>query len=211
MADYIIYGIPASTYVRTVRMILHEKNQPYRIADVNIFEGEGRSEAHLARHPFGKIPVFQDGELMLYETPAIAEYLEGHHPEPALVPDEVVARARMRQWQCVVDNYGYLNVIGKLVWQRLVNPMLGQPVDEAVVAASLPEVRHLGRLFNEALADSTYLAGDRVSLADLYLAPITAYLALTPEGESLLKELPHYGRWWNNIQERSSFQETPFQ
>lgn len=208
---YTVYGFTGSTYTRTVRMILAEKSVPYELVSVNIITGEGGSPEHLRRHPFGKVPALQDGDLMLYETAAIAEYLEGKHPQPALVPADVTARARMRQWQSVVDSYVYPNFIGKLVWQRLVNPMLEQPVDEQVVEQCLPDVHKIGRLIDAALDRSEYLAGPELSLADLYLAPPTAYLSMTEEGKALLEEQSRYNRWWEAMQARRSFQETPFQ
>jgi hypothetical protein len=73
MARYTLYGFNASTYVRTVRMLLHEKGIEYDQVPVNILQGEGRSEAHLARHPFGKIPAFESDGVSLFETSAISE------------------------------------------------------------------------------------------------------------------------------------------
>ena len=58
MADPIVYGPAISTYVRTVRLVLAEKNVAYDLVGVDLLKGEHKSEAHLARHPFGKIPAF---------------------------------------------------------------------------------------------------------------------------------------------------------
>ena len=53
----ILYGFDGSTYVRTVRMLLAEKRVAYDQVPVNVLAGEPRQPEHLARHPFGKVPV----------------------------------------------------------------------------------------------------------------------------------------------------------
>ena len=52
-----LYGFDGSTYVRTVRMLLAEKGAQYDQVPVHVLKGEPRQPEHLARHPFGKVPV----------------------------------------------------------------------------------------------------------------------------------------------------------
>ena len=210
MARYTLYGFNGSTYVRTIRMLCLEKGIDYEQVPVNILAGEGRSEAHLQRHPFGKIPTLEADGVSLYETDAIAELIEGQNPDtPRFIPDDVVARARMRQWMGTIDDYTYPAVVGTIVWQRIVNPAVGEDTDEQVCRDALPDARFHLQLFERALGENQWLAGDAISLADLYLAPIMAYLSMTPEGERLLGEHPNVARWWAAIQDRESFRQTP--
>lgn len=210
MARYTLYGFNGSTYVRTIRMLFIEKGIDYDQVPVNILAGEGRSEEHLRRHPFGKIPTLEADGVSLFETDAIAELIEGQNPDtPRFIPDDVVARARMRQWMGTIDDYTYPAVVGTIVWQRIVNPAVGEETDEQVCREALPSARFHLDLFERALGEHQWLAGDAVSLADLYLAPIMAYLSMTPEGEQLLAEYPNVARWWQAIQGRDSFRETP--
>lgn len=210
MPTYTLYGGAFSTYVRTVRMIFAEKGLEYSLVPVNILAGEGQTVAHLARHPFGKIPAMDADGVTLFETAAIAELIEANHPTPACMPSAAIDRALMRQWMNVIDNYLYPDVVGTLVWQRVVNPKLGEPCDEQAVRDGLPAVRKQFGLLEEALAERTWLAGDNASLADFYLAPIMAYVALTPEAESLFSAHPNVARWWGAMQKRDSFRKTPF-
>lgn len=210
MAAYTLYGFNGSTYVRTLRMLLYEKGIDYRQVTVNILAGEGRGDEHLQRHPFGKVPAFTADDVTLFETDAIAELIEGHHPgPPSFIPDDVLERARMRQWMGMIGHYTYPQVVGTIVRQRLVNPAIGEETDETVCRDALPVARGHCALFDRTLADSAYLAGERLSLADLYLAPIMAYLTMTPEGERLVGEHTHIARWWDAIQARESFRQTP--
>jgi len=74
--------------------------------------------------------------------------------------------------------------------------------------ASLPEVQQQLALFEAQLAETPQLAGHAFSAADLYLAPVMAYLAQTPEAETILGEAPHLSRWWETVQQRPSFAAT---
>ncbi|MBV8578447.1 MAG: glutathione S-transferase N-terminal domain-containing protein, partial [Acetobacteraceae bacterium] len=57
MGGIVLYGFDGSTYVRTVRMLLAEKGAQYEQVPVHVLQGEPRLPEHLARHPFGKVPV----------------------------------------------------------------------------------------------------------------------------------------------------------
>ena len=76
MSNITVYGLSASTYVRTVRLLLAEIGAEYTHHSVNIFNGENQSPEYLKKQPFGKVPTLEvDGEL-LYETAAITQYLD---------------------------------------------------------------------------------------------------------------------------------------
>ena len=63
-------------------------------------------------------------------------------------------------------------------------------------------------IFDTVLADHSFLAGDALSLADLFLAPVMFYVGLTPEGEKLLSGRSHLAAWNQRMSERESFVST---
>ena len=72
MSDTVtLYGFDGSTYVRTLRVVLAKKGIAYDQVPVNVLTGEQRSPEHLARHPFGKVPVLDIDGMRLRETDAI--------------------------------------------------------------------------------------------------------------------------------------------
>ena len=91
-----LYGFDGSTYVRTVRMLLAEKGAQYDQVPVHVLKGEPRQPEHLARHPFGKVPVVDHDGFRILETSAIAPYLDEVLPGPSFMPDNAKDRARMR-------------------------------------------------------------------------------------------------------------------
>src|SRR5689334_2805997 len=73
-----------------VRWALEEAGLPYEVRLVSF--GAMKEPAYLALHPFGQIPVYEEGDLVLFETGAIVFHIAGHHP--GLLPEEDNARAR---------------------------------------------------------------------------------------------------------------------
>ena len=96
-----------------------------------------------------------------------------------------------------------------MVWQRVVRPgLLGQGTDEAVIESALPALRQQTGLLDQRLGEAEWLGGPALSLADLYLAPVMAYLSQTAEGRTALGEAPNLARWWKAISTRPSFRDT---
>jgi glutathione S-transferase len=77
-----------------VRWALEEAGQPYEVR-LTSFPAM-KEPAHLARHPFGQIPTYEEGELTLFESGAIVFHIAEHHA--GLLPTDANARARARRW-----------------------------------------------------------------------------------------------------------------
>jgi glutathione S-transferase len=186
MSDIVVYGVPGSPFVRAVQMGLEEKGVAYRVEVVGPHEIKG--EAHLARHPFGRVPAVAHGDFRLYETQAILRYLDQVFPEPALVPSDPRAAARMNQIIGINDWYFFPKAAAPIVFQRVVGPaLLGMATDEAVVAAAVPMAHTCLAELDRLLGEQRYLAGDALSIADIMLAPQIDFLSATPEGKRLLE------------------------
>ena len=208
MATPITYGPDYSTYVRTVRLALEEKPIEYRLEPVHILGGAAQQPGHLQRHPFGKVPAFEHDGFTLYETTAIIRYVDRVFAGKCLQPSDARQAARMDQIIGIVDSYAYGSIIGKLVWQRLIVPMMGGQGDEAVVRDAKPTVSLCLAEFSRLKGDNPFLAGPAPSLADLYLAPIFAYFAMTPDAEELLQPYVRLQDWWKAMSERESMRTT---
>jgi glutathione S-transferase len=208
MGKPIIYGPAYSTYARTVRMVLEEKGVDYDLVEVDLLGGAGKAPEHLARHPFGKVPAFEHDGFELYETDAIIRYVNAAFPGPDLEPADARSRARMAQAIDVIGGYAYPCMIGHIFIQRAVMPMMGNAPDEAAIAAALPQAETSVAALEKLIDGNPYLAGDRLSLADLLLIPVYDYISQTPEGEKLLASAPNLRRWWDNVRTRESVTRT---
>ena len=206
MDDFVVFGVRGSPFVRSVCLALEEKGVAYHIEAFG--PGEMHGDAHRKRHPFGRVPVVEHGGYRLYETQAILRYIDAEHREPPLQPTAPQAVGRMNQLIGINDWYLFPQVARIIVFQRIVGPaLLGITPDEAAIAAAVPAAElclgEIGRL----LGDQKFMAGDRLSLADLMLAPQLDYLALTPEGMAVLGNTPLLA-WLHRMNERPSMQAT---
>jgi glutathione S-transferase len=202
MARPIVYGAAMSPYVWSVRLALAEKGVAHELVSVGI--SEFRSEAHLARHPFGRIPAFEHDGFELYETQAIMRYVDEAFPSAPLQPIELHPFARMNQIMGIVDAYLTPSLLAGVLYQRLVAPRLGHPTDEDAVGAALPRVRQVLGEIARLAGDQEFLADDSVSLADLMTIPQLYYFKGLPEGQAQFAELPALSAWVARMAERQS-------
>ena len=187
MPDPIVYGFPRSTYVNIVRLVLTHKDVPYIFHDLEPVMGKPE---HLALHPFNRVPILRHGDFTVYETSAIASYVDEAFDGPRLTPQDVRERARMNQWVSAVNSYYYPYMIYHVTHERLVYPELGIASDEKVVAHALPKVElALAVVERELSRGQDYLLGSELTLADFFILPSTFAFSLTEEGKAHVPEI----------------------
>ena len=204
MAAPKVYGPQFSSYVRTVRLALEEKPASYELIDVAMLKGAHKEPAFLARSPFGKVPAFSHDGFDIFETDAIVRYIDQAIPGQPLQPMDAQPRARMNQIIGIIDFFAYPAVITNIVMNRLVRPMLGEQPDEAAIKSAIPTADLSLREIERLMGANKFLADDKVSLADLFVAPVYHYLALTPEGQEMLKPRARLQAWWELMKARNS-------
>ena len=166
-------------------MALRDKGVDYQQVPVNVLEGEPRQPEHLARHPFGKVPVMDIDGLRIRETDAICRYLEETRPEPALCPSDAKGRATMNEAIGLFNSYGYNALIGAAGYHLFPDLIGGK--DEGAHEQALANSETLLKLLMENKGDAPWLAGDAPTLADYFLAPMFFYVSLTPDAERLAR------------------------
>lgn len=199
MATVTIYGIPQSTYVRTVRMTCHEKGVSYDLEPL-----APHSDEILALTPTGKVPAFKHGDVKLFETSAIARYVDECFDGASLQPDDARGRARMNQWISDIADTIYQVMIREIVLPRL---GVREVSDADIQASAVVLGTQLDRI-DAALQQTAYLAGDELTLCDLFLLPLTFWLEVTPEGKAALPKRAALVRWAGAMNERESAKAT---
>ena len=198
-----LLGDGRSTYTRTVRMALAEKGIAHKHEAV-----PPQTPQILALNPFGRIPVLLDGPIALYETSAILRYLDECFEGPSLLPGDATSRARCEQWVSLVNGHFYDSMARRYVLQYVFPKGAdGQP-DRAVIDHAVTEMERQLKVLEQAYANSDYLAGSTLSMADLFVAPLLAYLPMYPEGKQLLGDCPNIRRAQAAIAQRPSFAST---
>jgi glutathione S-transferase len=204
MSDPIVYGFPRSTYVNIVRLVLTHKDVPYTFHDLETVIGKPE---HLALHPFNRVPILRHDDFTIYETSAIASYVDDAFGGPRLTPRDVHARARMNQWLSAVNSYYYPYMIYHVTHERIVFPELGIASDEKVVAHALPKIEvGLGVMERGLSHGQEYLLGSELSLADFFILPSTFSFSLTEEGRKMYPKYPAFCRWRDRMENLSTTQ-----
>ncbi|MCP4381541.1 MAG: glutathione S-transferase family protein [Hyphomicrobiales bacterium] len=189
MTNVEIFGFAPSTYTRTALLAAAEKGVPHTLSPV-----EFGAESHRALHPFARMPAMKHGDVHLYESAAIAVYLDEAFDGSSLQPAAPVDRARM--WQLTSSAIDYF-------YGPLVRDMLGH-----AQGAAAPDPAERDRVLDRleaAASGSDYLVGDAITLADLVIAPMVRFQVDSAEGENLLAKRPHLANWLNRLAERESF------
>lgn len=186
-----IHGYPISTWTRTARMTCVEKQIPYELVPV----ARG-SEEHGALHPFRRMPILEIDGMIIVESLAVTGHLAEAFPGPALQPEDHAGRARMRTWMSVCADYLFADVVRTVP--------RGRPItaEERTTARTALERA-------ETLIDSdSFLVGDTLTLADLYLAPqIANCLEKAPD---LLNGLDGLTTWAELMASRDSYRLTAY-
>lgn len=177
-----------------VRWALEEAGLPYSVRTVS-FQAM-KEPAHVATHPFGQIPTYEEGSLCLFETGAIVLHVAGKGP--GLLPDDVDARGRAIAWMFAAVNT-VEPVILELVTVRLVEG------DKPWAAERLPlvqdRIRHRLQALSTRLADVEWIDG-AFSAGDLML--VSVLLRLRASG--LLDEFPNLAAYVARGEARPAYQ-----
>src|SRR5215475_15308376 len=102
----LLYSGPLSLFSRKVEIALGEKGLAFERVMVPFSQAQGYAPKHpavLAANPKGQVPVLVDGDLTLFDSTVIFEYLEDAYPTPPLYPREPAARARCRLLELAAD------------------------------------------------------------------------------------------------------------
>jgi glutathione S-transferase len=196
MAAIKIHGVPPSTFTRTVRLACHEKGIDYELVPTMPSE-------ITPLNPFRKIPAITHGDLVLFESTAILRYFDRTFPGPKLWPEDSLGIARCDQWisaicdslvnaalRYMASRYGFL------------------PVPAEMRQQYLDKTREVVPIFDRQFKQTRYLAGDALTAADLFLAPVLFYFPDIPELKAIADAAPNCARWAHDMAERSSMKAT---
>ncbi len=160
-----IYGFDVSTPSNAVRMCANALGLSFEYVQVNLPEGEHRSDSFLAVNPIGKVPAIDDDGFRFSESVAIMKYLCRKHVSP-LYPEDMTEQARVDQWCSFVSVHIHM-AMGRVFFNQIVAPRLGLEVDERSMRDGREFLDRFLPIVEGQLDKSAYLAGDTLSIADL--------------------------------------------
>lgn len=203
----ILRGYRYSVYNRIAAMVLREKGVSYGVEEVDPFTPPLPTD-YQKRHPFGRVPVLSHGAVDIYETSAIARYIDAAFEGPALTPDTALGQARMTQVIGIIDNYGYVPMIRQVFAHRVFRPAERLAPDENLVREGIAASEPVLAALNNIAVEGEILSRAAITLADCHLAPMLAYFTMASEGREALARHQALNNWWDGIATRPSLMST---
>jgi glutathione S-transferase len=167
-----LYHAPQSRSVRP-RWMLEEIGTPYELVRVDLQAGEQKKADFLRINPNGAVPALVDGEIRLFESAAICEYLADRFPDKRLAPP-VGTPARGYYYQWIHFGMSTLEPPLITIFMHTVN----RPEPERIPQLVAPAREHLGAalgVLEKALAGRTVLVGDDLTTADVVVGSTLAW------------------------------------
>lgn len=158
-----------SPFCRKVRVVLGEKRIDFEARIEAVWE---RQPAFLTLNPAGDLPVLEDGEgLVLADSQAIVEYLDETVPEPSLLGRDARERAEVRRLVAWFDRKFNGEVTENLVGEKVMTRLIGRGgPDSRAIRAGHGNIRYHLEYIAYLTERRTWLAGDRMTLADITAA-----------------------------------------
>jgi glutathione S-transferase len=197
MDDILIYEHPLSPYAQKVKIALLEKAVPFETRMPDGI-GSGAAEDHFMNSsPRMEVPTFVQGDINLFDSTVILEYIEDAYPQPPLLPESPLARARVRMLEDVMDTH-FEAITWGLGEVRFFGRAKGELADK-LEAAAKEQLAGWYAWLTRLLGDSQWFNGGTFGWGDLSVVPYlngAAGLGHQPSGK--------LAEWLVRVNERES-------
>ena len=192
-----IYHVPFTRGFR-VMWACEELGIPYELERVSFVPEFRLSPEWLKKNPVGKVPVLEDGDLRMFESGAMLEYVLDRYGNGRLQPERGTAEhALMMQW-CWFAEATFARPIGEMVNH-------GRAFPDGQIQAVIDEMRGRGEFslsaVDQALADREFINGDSFSAADIMIG----YAVMLVDRVMKSPTPNNAARWWTAMQARDGF------
>ncbi|KAJ0245224.1 Glutathione S-transferase F5 [Hirschfeldia incana] len=203
---YKLYGYPSSPNTRRALAVLHEKGLSFDPITVNLTTGDQQKPSFLPINPFGQVPVLLDGHLKLIESRAISLYIENVHRSRGtkLLNHKNYKKMGTETMWMYVESFEFDPPASILVWEQTIKPMKGLKADSKVVNETERKLEKVLDVYEERLKNSSFLASNRFTMADLFHLPNIQYLMNTTT-KRLFENRPSVHRWVAKITARPAW------
>ncbi|MCM0594316.1 MAG: glutathione S-transferase family protein [Gloeotrichia echinulata IR180] len=199
MTNLQLYFSKGSTFSQRTRVVLLEKGIDFTPIEIDL---QNKTEAFTQVSRYGKVPAIKHGDVEIYESAIINEYLEEVFPEPPLLPHDPAAKAVARIW---IDyaNTRFVPAFNKFLRGKDTQEQ-EQGQREFLESLLYIEEEGLGKLSG----NSSYWLGENLSLVDISFYPWFERLPILQSYRNftLPAETPRLQKWWENLRDRPSIQ-----
>lgn len=232
-----LYHHPYSLDSQKVRLALEERAIDYTSYHVNPITGKNMDVSFFRMNPTAKLPVFQNGSHIIFNTIEIIQYIERIAGVSSSGENFIPSGREVVEWMHKIHEWNpkyftlshapenYRLFVSKFIRRVIIARMAEAPDLASSYHSKLreayeteeklrnPEVlkrseEHLVRLLDEVetkLSETSYLAGEEFTLADVMLIPLLARLVVLNLEDEYISSRPNIVEYWNVVQKRLSY------
>ncbi|KAJ7727393.1 glutathione S-transferase [Mycena metata] len=197
-----LYAVSISTCTRRTATIFHELQVPFELVEVDWKNNAHKTPEFLEKQPFGQVPYLDDEGFIVYESRAICRYVAAKYPESGLIPTDPKANALFEQ-AVSVELTRFEPTGGKIGLALYTQKTSGVVADKAIIDPLMATLDKTLEGYEVILGKHRYLAGDTLTLADLFHLPYLSYVGL--QGSDIMTKRPNVARWYSELIGRPSW------
>ena len=201
-----LYVFPPSPRAFKVMVIANHLGIESDVRVLDLIKGEQKTPAYAALNPNMRMPTLKDGDYVLWESAAIAQYLAGKRPESGLLPKDERARLDVTRWQfwdlahwdpaCAV--FLFENVVKSAVLKS------GEP-DPAALAKGAESFERAAKVLDGQLKGKKFVTGESLTVADFCIGVPLNYAEMARLPIEPYREIK---RWYANLRALPAWQKT---
>ena len=189
-----LYRHALSGHSHRVELFLSLLDLDYSLIDVDLMNGEHKSDDFLKLNPFGQVPVLDDNGVIIHDSNAILVYLAQKYDNGHWLPSDPEGAAKTQQWLSVAAGL----IASGPATARLITVFGADYNPDEVIKRS----NDLLTVINSELGNSSFLVGDGPTIADV---AAYSYIAHAPEGNVSLQPHTNIRSWLRRIESLKGF------
>ena len=186
-----LFADPITVNCRKVLAGLQMMDADYTLTKVDYFKGEQKNDEFKSINPNAALPALKDGDLVLWESNAILQYVADTMDKTEFYPKDPAKRADVNRWLLWEASAWFPSCHVYLV-ENCVKPLLDDTPDQAAIAAEAENFHKLAGILNSRLAENPWLCGAGPSIADIAVA---SPMHLHAWQQLPLNEHPNLNHW----------------
>ena len=200
-----LYAIVGSPNSRKVLAVINHLGIDVDIEYLELFAGDTKKPTYEALNPNTMVPTLVDGNLKLWESNAINQYLCDKSQDNCLFPYDFTIRADIVRWQCW-ELAHFNQAFGTLAFEAVAKPnFMGMQGDQAVIDWSKGQLNRFATVLNNHLQGRIFMVGDSITLADYAIIHAEFFKEAVPFDWS---SFPHLNDYFDRMRQSPSWAAT---
>jgi len=200
------YTVNGSPNCRKVHAVINYLGLDVNIIELDLLSGDLEKPEFLALNPNGLVPVLEDGDIKLWESNAITQYLASLAPASSLYPDDPRSRADIHRWQNWEECH-FNRACGGFLFENLLKPLLkiGEP-DPAALKEAGQNFKRFAQILEDQLEGRDFILGKDMTIADFSVGSMLIY---ADAAGIPIAQFKNISNWKSRMETISSWAEVP--